>query len=57
MNVLIWCKTQIVCLLILGYVGIQFIWEGNRWNHLMGRSNCNRIFDCLFIITEVALAF
>ena len=57
MNVLMWCKTQIVCLLILGYVGIQFIWEGNQLNHLTKRSNCNHIFDSFFIITEVAVIF
>lgn len=57
MDVLVWCKTQIVCLLILGYVGIQFILEGNQLNHLTRRSNCNHIFDNFFIITEVAVIF
>ena len=57
MNVLMWCKTQIVCLLILGYVGIQFIREGNQLNRLTKRSNCNHVFDGFFIITEVAVLF
>ena len=57
MNVLMWCKTQIVCLLILGYIGIQFIRDGQQLNHLSGKSNCNHIFDVFFIMTEVALLF
>lgn len=57
MNVLMWCKTQIVCLLILGYIGIQFIRDGQQLNHLSGESNCNHIFDVFFIMTEVALLF
>lgn len=57
MNVLMWCKTQIVCLLILGYVGIQFIREGNQLNRLTKRSNCDHVFDGFFIITEVAVLF
>ena len=52
-----WCKTQIVCLLILGYIGIQFIRDGQQLNHLSGKSNCNHIFDVFFIMTEVALLF
>lgn len=57
MEVLMWCKTQIVCLLILGYVGVHFIREGNQLNHLTKRSNCNHIFDSFFIISEVAVIF
>lgn len=57
MIVLQWCKTQIVCLLILAYVGIQFIREGNQINRLTEKSNCNRIFDWFFIVSEVALIF
>lgn len=57
MIVLQWCKTQIVCLLLLAYVGIQFIREGNQMNRLTEKSNCNRIFDWFFIVSETALIF
>ncbi|MDD6614686.1 MAG: HD-GYP domain-containing protein [Lachnospiraceae bacterium] len=57
MNAFIWCKTQIVCLLLLGYVGIQFIREGNQLNQLTKKIRCNRIFDSFFIVTEVTVFF
>lgn len=57
MEILIWCKTQIVCILILGYIGIQFIREGTQLNKLSGKLNCNKIFDSFFIITEIAVIF
>ena len=57
MIVLQWCKTQIVCLLILIYVGIYYTKEGNRLNHISQKINCNYLFDALFIVTELAVLF
>lgn len=45
MIILQWCKTQIMCLLILVYIGIIYIREGNNLNKLTQKSNCNHIFD------------
>lgn len=33
-----WCKMQIDCLLILGYVGVIFIREGNQLNRITGKT-------------------
>ena len=57
MDFLIWCKPQIICLLILGYVGLQYIRERDTLRNVTKRSNCNRIFDSFFIMTEVAVFF
>ncbi|MGN1147537.1 MAG: HD-GYP domain-containing protein [Lachnospiraceae bacterium] len=57
MIILQWCKTQIMCLLILAYVGIIFIKEGNNLNRLTQKSNCNHIFDLFFIVSELAVFF
>lgn len=51
------CKTQIVCFLILVYVGIVFIKEGNNLNKSTRKSNCNHIFDFMFIVSEIAVFF
>ena len=52
-----WCKTQILCLMILIYIGIVFIKDGNRMNRLTQKSNCNRLFDMMFILAEFAVFF
>ncbi|MGN0494484.1 MAG: HD-GYP domain-containing protein [Acutalibacteraceae bacterium] len=57
MIVLQYCKTQIMCLLILAYIGLLYIREGNELNRVTQKSNCNRIFDMLFVISEIALLF
>lgn len=57
MIILQWCKTQIMCLLILVYIGIIFIREGNNLNRLSQKSNCNHIFDGLFVVSELAVFF
>lgn len=57
MIILQWCKTQIMCLLILMCIGIIFIKEGNNLNRLTHRSNCNHIFDAIFIVAEIAVLF
>ena len=57
MIVLQWCKTQIMCLLILAYVGVGFIRDGNSLLKLSKKSSCNPIYDTLFIVSELALLF
>lgn len=57
MIILQWCKTQIMCLLILVYVGIIYIREGNSLNKISQKSNCNHIFDLFFIVSELAVLF
>lgn len=57
MIILQWCKTQVMCLLLLMYIGIIFIREGNSLNRITQKSNCNRIFDWFFIVSEVAVLF
>lgn len=57
MMILQWSKTQIMALLILMYVGILYIIEGNRLNRTTHRSNCNGIFSMLYIVSEIAVLF
>lgn len=57
MIVLHWCKMQIMCLLILIYMGIIYIREGRKLNRITEKSNCNRLFDVLFIMSELAVLF
>lgn len=57
MIVLQWCKTQIMCLLILVYVGVIQIREGNNLKKIATKSNCNVIFDALFLVSELAVLF
>lgn len=56
MIILQWCKTQIVCFLILSYIGILYINEGNNLKKYQ-KIKCNRIFDALFIVSELAVLF
>lgn len=57
MIVLQWCKTQILCFVILAYIGILVIREGNDLNKICPRSECNVIFDFLFFVSELAVLF
>ena len=57
MIVLQWCKMQLLCLVILTYVGIIFIREGRNLNRLTGRSNCCKIFDAMFLMAVFAVLF
>ena len=57
MIILQWSKTQILCLMILIYIGINYIREGNRLNKISASFNCSPIFDAFYIITEVAVLF
>lgn len=51
------CKAQIVCLLILLYVGIIYIKEGNKINRISEKARCNSTFDVLYIVAEFAVLF
>lgn len=57
MLILQWCKTQITCLLIMAYVGLLYIREGNNLNKITRKSNCNHIFDAMFVVSELAVLF
>lgn len=57
MIILQWCKTQIMCLLILAYIGIIYIREGNHLKKINKKNNCNFIFDVLFVVAELAVLF
>ena len=57
MIVIQWSKTQIMSLLILMYVGILYIIEGNRLNKITRKTYCNGIFSALFIVSELAVLF
>lgn len=57
MIILQWCKTQIICLMILAYIGLIYIKEGNNLNKITRRSNCNIIFDIFFAVSQIAVLF
>ena len=57
MIILQWSKVQIMCLLILIYVGTIYIKEGNNLNRITHKSNCNHVFDAFFIISGIAVFF
>ena len=57
MIILQWCKTQIMCGLILAYIGIIYIREGRNLNRITKRSNCNTIFDISIIVADFAVLF
>lgn len=57
MEVIGWCKTQIMCLLILLYIGYTYIKEGNDLKKVAGRSYCNGFFDVSFVVAEIAVLF
>lgn len=52
-----WCKTQIMCLLILAYIEIIYTREGNSLNKITKTSNCNRIFDLSLGVANTAVFF
>ena len=57
MTAIVWCKTQIMCLMVLIYIGINYIREGNNLEKISRKSNCNAIFNAFFIISELAVLF
>lgn len=52
-----WCKTQVLCFMVLAYVGLIYIKDGRHLNRIMGRSNCNVLFDSLLVFANIALMF
>ena len=52
-----WCKTQVLALLILAYVGIVYMREGWSLNRLTKKSNCNAIFDWCLVVADLAVFF
>ena len=57
MMMLQWCKTQIMSLLILAYIGIAYIREGTHLNRISHKDNCNPIFDASLIVADIAVLF
>ena len=57
MIILQWCKMQVMCLLILAYIGIIFMREGNQLNRISQNVNGNPLFDVIFIVSEMAVLF
>ncbi|MGN1250357.1 MAG: HD-GYP domain-containing protein, partial [Candidatus Spyradocola sp.] len=57
MMMLQWCKTQIMSLLILAYIGLAYIREGTHLNRISRKDNCNPIFDASLIVADVAVLF
>ena len=57
MLILQYAKTQITALVVLVYVGILYIIEGERLNKLMKKSNCNPFYSALYIVSEIAVLF
>lgn len=57
MMILYWCKTQIMAMLILAYLEIIYIREGNSLIRLTKRFNCNKLFDASLSAANFALLF
>lgn len=57
MLILQWCKTQIMCLLILAYIGIIYTRDGNSLNRITKESNYNLIFDLSLVVANIAILF
>lgn len=57
MEILQWCKMQVMCLLILIYVGIMAIKEDANQKKITKKLNCNKFFDLMFVVAEIAVLF
>lgn len=57
MEIIQWCKMQIMCLLILAYIGCIYIKDGNYLKKAANRSYCNAFFDVNYVVAEIAVVF
>ena len=57
MIIIQWCKVQILCLLLLAYIGILYIREGNALKKVANSATCNRLFDFVFVFSEIGILF
>lgn len=57
MEIIQWCKMQIMCLLMLAYIGCIYIKEGDDLKKTAKKSYCNVMFDILFVVAEIAVLF
>ena len=57
MQIIQWCKMQIMCLLILAYIGCTYIKDGNYLKKAAKKSYCNAFFDAAFVAAEFAVLF
>ena len=54
---LYWCKTQLLAIMILAFLEIIYIREGNSLIRLTKRFNCNKLFDASLSAANFALVF
>lgn len=57
MDIVVNCKLQISCFILLIYISYLFIKDGLSLNKKSGKSLCNKIFDRLFVIGELGVLF
>ena len=57
MEILQRCRMQVMCLLILMYMGCTYIKEGLHLKKVAGKSYCNAWFDACFVVAEIAVLF
>lgn len=55
MEILTTCKMQIALFLLLLLMGYLFINQGNKLNSRTGKKLCNKYFDRMFILAEIAV--
>lgn len=55
MEILQTCKMQIALLLFLFYIGYLYIVQGCKLNAKTGKELCNKYFDRMFILAEIAI--
>ena len=57
MLVLQWCKMQIICFMLLAYIGVNYIRSVNEFSGIIARGKSSKIFDFLFSISLIAVVF
>lgn len=57
MIVLQWCKTQVICLMILVYLGVVYLRDGRQLHKLTERLKRNSLFDALFVLSILGVFF
>lgn len=55
MEFLVTTKAQIICLLILLYVGLLYFKESKHLNKMSGKKHCNMYFDWMLICADISI--
>lgn len=55
MDFIMSCKHQICCLVVMLYMGLIYLFDGKRLEHLKGEKSCNRYFDLMIIVGDVSI--